>query len=336
MDGLIFIHANAEFEEQGVLSAILSADMEVDQSVGAELIDNTWSITISADAWEQDPVRIGDYVYAPGTEWGGPVTTLQNSTSEGSITLQGPTWRGLLFQGRIEPPAGEAYLVLNNVDANEAIDTAIGDKFGGLFNVPSAASGISVSASWRYQTIAGGLHSALRAAGARLVLVFNNLTGKVDISATTVDDLTDEVEISQDYGVNFVSTDGNIQFANHCLALGSGQLTARIVLNVYAYNGQYYTTKPAGMTDAEIRTVLLDYPNTEDQQELLRVAIERLEEKAAVQSIRIDAELIGLNAELGDLIGVRDRLTGMTATSEVVRKILTITDGRIVVSTEVG
>lgn len=336
MGELNFIHADAGMAERGMLWHVRQADMEIDQSAGAELISNTWSLTIAEPEWEADPIEIGHFIYAPGTEWGGPVTNVLHSTEEATVTLQGPTWRGLLFQRRIEPPAGSAYLVLNRVDANEAIRTAIGSKYGSLFSPEQGTAGIVVSAQWRYQTVAGGLHSVLRSAGARLKLSFDNVNATVKVSAESVNDLTDIVEISQDYGVNFTSQKGNIEYANHCLALGNGQLEERAVLNVYFYNGQYYTARPADMQEEDLRTVLLDYPNAEDADELLTSAIERLQEKSLIQSIKIDSELIGLDAQLGDIIAVRDRLTGMAATSEVVRKILTIQDARLSISTEVG
>ena len=332
---MMFIHADSNFEEKGVLTEIKSADIEIRQDPEAEYIDNTFSITLDEAIWANDPIYCGDYVYVPNSEWGGVVTLLKHSTEDQTVVIQGATWRGLLFQRRVEPPEGEGYKVLTSVDANEAIRQAVGIKYGSLFSVTSESAGVNVSAQWRYQTVADALHATLRAYGLRLNVTFNNSIPTVILSAEAVDDLTDEIEISQDYGVNFQSETGNIESANHCLALGAGQLASRNVLNVYYYNGQFYTSKPAGLAEADIRTVILDYPNAEDNDELLKSAIERLTEHIPHESINIDQELIDLDAQLGDIIGVRDRLTGMVGTSEISKKILTIIDGVLTIDSEV-
>ena len=334
---MIFIHAGADFEEHGVIGEIMSADMEVSQATDAELIDNTFSVTVAESVWEADPILEGHHIYALDSEWGGPVTLVRHSTRDRSVTVQGPTWRGLLFQRRIEPGPGDDYLVLTGVDANAAISAAVGDKYGSLVYVDPAASGITVSAQWRYQTVAGGLHSVLRAYGARLAVRFNNVLDRIELSAEAVDSLTDEIEISQDYGVDFTSVTGNVELANHCLALGSGELAGRTVLNVYRYNGQYYTTRPEGLAYEDLRTVILDYPNAEDADDLLQSAIEKLSETAPEQSITVDQLTAEISdVELGDLIGVRDRLTGMAAESEITSKILKITDGNLSIDVKVG
>lgn len=336
MDGLTIIHAKSNRDEIGVLTDVLEADMEISIAPDADLIDNTWSVTVSEGVWEADPITEGDYVYIPGTEWGGPVTFIRHSTGDRTVTVQGVTWRGLLFQRRIEPPAGEGYLVIEDEDVNEVIADLV-EPFGAVFSVPDAPSGATISARWRYQTVAGGLHQALRAGGQRLIVRYDQITKSAALSAGPVSDLSDEIEISQDYGVDFTSAVGQLEFANHCLALGSGELAARTVLNVYRdLDGSYVTERPESLTDAEIRTVLLDYPNAESAEELLKSAVQRLAEHAPEQTITVNELLVNAGAELGDIVGVRDRLTGLEAKSEIVQKILTVKDGRVNIDAKVG
>lgn len=335
MDRLTWIHADAQLRELRVLNDITGADMQIDISTGAQLIDNTWSMTLPEDVWIQAPILEGHYIYAPGTEWGGPVTLIRHNTAEQSVTLQGPTWRGLLHQKRIYPPAGEGYLEIT-ADANSMIAQVIGSVFGALFAVDSASAGVTVTAQFRYQSMAAGLENTLRKYGLRLQVVFDNSVPAVILSAEPVNDLEQTVEISQDYGVDFTSQIGNVELANHCLALGSGELAERMVLNVYRVGATCYLTRPESLPESAVRTVLLDYPNAETEDDLLQSAIDTLQECAPAQSIDVDQLKIDVYADLGDRIPVRDRVTGLTATSEIITKILTIQNGAIAISMKVG
>lgn len=328
MDGLTWYHADSRFRELRVLDLIDSADMQVDISSDAELIDNTWSITMPESVWKREPILKGHYIYAPGTEWGGPVTLVKHDTATRQITVQGPTWRGVLMQKVIYPPEGQAYLVLEDVDANTAISTAAGTGLGTLFVVDSEPAGVNVSAQFRYQLLARGLENLFRENGLRLAITFDPSIPAAVLSAAEVQDLTTVVEISQDYGVNFSSTQGNVEEANHCLALGPGELTERMVRNVYRVGNSYYNVRPASLPEASLRTVKLDYPNAETEDELLKSAIERLREKCSVQSIDVDEVSIDVSLDLGDMISVRDRTTGLATKTEAQKKILTINQGR--------
>lgn len=328
MDALTWIHANERLEEKRVLSLITSADMQIDIGASSALIDNTWSLTIPQSVWEEDPILQGHYIYAPGTEWGGPVALVKHQSAARLITLQGPTWRGLLYQKRIQPDAGQPYVIVDELEANATIRLVLGDAFGDLFTVSTEDTQVYVSANYRYQTFAQGLQNTFRAWGLRLGVVFDNTTGKVILSAENAGELEEQVEISQDYGVDFVSTIGNVELANHCLALGSGELAQRMVVNVYRTENGYTTTRPDTWEESQIRTVLLDYPNAETEADLISSAIERLEQVAQQQAIQVNQLSLQVEAQLGDHLAVRDRVTGLTAQAEVTNKILNIASGR--------
>lgn len=327
MDNLTWIHANSVLQEIRQLDLIIAADMQVDISPSAQMIDNTWSLTIPENVWEEEPIRKGHFIYAPGTEWGGPVTLVKHSTKDRKIILQGPTWRGILHQRFIYPPSGQAYKTISNVDANAAISQAAGN-LGSLFSVSTATAGTNITASFRYQSVAAGLSKVFREYGLRLAITFDPSIQAAVLSAQTAQDRSATIEISQDYGVNFSSESGCTEEANHCLALGAGELQNRTVLSVYRVGNTYYTDRPAAITDNNLRTVKLDYPNAEDEDELLSAALERLQEHASQTSIKVDEVTIDQSFDLGDILGVRDRTTGMAGKSEAQQKILTISQGR--------
>lgn len=336
MDSLTWIHADENLKELRVLQLITAADMQIDISGTAKLIDNTWSITLPEKVWAEMPIEKGHYVYAPGTEWGGPVTLIQHVTKNRAITIQGPTWRGLLHQRFIVPPTGQAYLSFADVDANQVIREVVGNQFGSLVTVSAATAGVNVSAQYRYQSIAIGLQETMRQYQLRLNVVFDNAIPAVVLSAQPTTNLADQIEISQDYGVNFSSEIGNVQLANHIIALGSGTLANRMVVQVYRVGNTYYQAQPAELPSSALRSVILDYPNAESRADLIKSAVENLSQYTDAQSITVDELLLDVSADLGDQIPVRDRLTGLVAKSEILNKILSIKDGRVAIDMQVG
>lgn len=336
MDGLTWIHADENLAEIREIISIDEADMQTDIKSSAQLIDNTWSMTLSEKVWSEAPIREGHYIYSPGTEWGGPVTLIKHVTGTKKVTIQGPTWRGLLYQRRIYPPAGQGYRVYTNIDANDLIGSVIGQTYGPIFIFSGEESGVLVSAQFRYQSYAVGLQTVLADAGLRLAIRFDNTIPAAVLSAEPVNQLSDAIEISQDYGINFTSEIGNVELANHCLALGGGELAEREVLEVYRVGDTYYTTRPASLPTDAIRTVLLDYGSAESTADLLKSAIERLQATAPKQSISINELPLNIDMQLGDQLNVRDRLTGLEALSEVTNKILTIKQGRTEIDTQIS
>ena len=332
----IWIHADADLSELRQLTVIEAADIQIDASPEAELIDNTFSVTLPEKVWQAQPVQPGHYLYCPGTEWGGPVTLIRHETGSRTVTLQGPTWRGLLLQKRIVPPEGADYWTAEGVEANALIELALDGGFGGLFAVSTADTGVLLSARWRYDVLGSALQQLLGAHALRLSVIYDNAAKCVRLAALPVADLTSDVEISQDYGVAFTATAGNIESYNHCIALGQGELAERQVLDVYYDGSAFSTVLPAGWTRADLRTTVLDYGNAESEEDLFLAACRHLREYAPARQVTVDETRLRLSAQLGDLVSVRDRLTGLFAVAQITGKILTISGGRVRVDLTTG
>ena len=327
-----WIHANGSLEDVRELRDILSADMQVKIAGGAEMVDNSWSITLSEKAWNAAPVQIGHYIYSPGTEWGGPVTLVTHSTGDRTVTLQGPTWRGLLFRKLIYPPAGEDFYEISNVDANAALSTLVGSRFGSLMAVSSAVAGVNVSGRWRYATLAEAIDGMFRAYSLRLAIAYDDANARVVLSAAGVSSLSD-MEVSQDYGVDFTSSTGNTTPANHAVVIWSGDDSSGVT-HVYWTEDGYTTTQPTGWTEAENREIRVDCQSA-DSQEILKAGIDALQAVDDVQAVSIDQLRLDMNAELGDHLAIRDRVTGLTATAVITNKILTIQNGQTTIQMDV-
>jgi len=293
--------------------------------------DNDFQLNLSESDWLEYGIAKGDYLYEPGTEFGGRVLGIKHVDNE--IQITGRTWRGMLIDKIIKPPGGSAYKTITTMEANAAISDLLGSSMGTLFTASAAASGITVSGSFRYQTLLYGLHRLLNDSNARLAIGFAD--GVVTLSAMLISDLSDDEEFSQDNSAPIQSLSNDGSAYNHVVALGSGELTARQVVELYrdAAGVISATPLPAGIDD---RQVVLNYPNVESLDELTAKATELLAlDYAPVETVEIDLpENAGHN--LGDIVGGRDYVTGLSITTQITQIIRTVNQDGVTVQYKVG
>ncbi|MEX2994770.1 hypothetical protein [[Clostridium] scindens] len=294
----------------------------IDINVGTE---NTFEIKIQNKYFDKARHWYRCRVYAPGTEYGGIVRAVNPITEDGIIKIKGPTWRGLLNKKAIHPDKND-YLVLSG-EAN-AVLAGLVRKLGlsEVFSVSSEHSGVYLDYVVPLQSmLLDAITRALEAQGARLdIKYFSGETlgrGYALLSARPIQDLSETIEISEDGNVKLNILDYQ-DGANHLICLGKGELASRQRVDLYAWpdgtirKQQYYT----GM-DENVEY----YENTsvETLAELEEEAREKFEDKKNYKQLKISVS--GLDLELGDIVGGRERITGITMASPVVRKILTVT-----------
>ncbi|MGL4484657.1 MAG: hypothetical protein ACRCUS_06870 [Anaerovoracaceae bacterium] len=309
-----FIVANAQKIDLGYLQNYNSLDIDNDT---LELI------TI------ESPYDLGFFIYSPGTEYGGIIERRSTLTSEKEIKWYGPTFRGLLDQIVILPTGD--YLTLSG-DVNTIIQTLIGTKLGGLFKVEPAC-GITVSnyKFARHITALEAITNMLMTKKMRIsIKVEEGSTGKVfivKIGAVPIVDHSNDIEFSQDGKINF-STDVESVGINHLICLGKGELSARTVRHLYVTEkgeikegaaNQYYK----GLLE---RQAVYDYSSAETVTELLKYGTERLKELQPKQTMKILNTNIDI--PIGDIVGGRDRVTGLSLKKPVLSKILRCQNGR--------
>lgn len=328
------IHADAKRTEVGAVDLYISLDACI--QLGGDLLDNSFEVTLDDFAWSATkPVR-GHYLYVPGTEWGGMIDVVKHNTEQGKVTLTGATWRGMLARKVVAPPAGHSHWTVSYMEANQAVALLMGNALGDLFRADTKDTGVVVSGSYRYATLLGALEDLLASAGMRLYCKYDQAERAVLIGAAPVVDYASDIDLSQDYGIHLVSTHGRLDAYNHIIALGRGELEDREVIHVYrAADGTITTEKPDGWDDAGEHVVVYDYSNAESTEELINGAIERLMEYAEDMTLETNTAEIDTNLELGDIVGARDRLTGLVARARVSGKILTVDDHGAVVATTV-
>lgn len=309
-----FILTDSNRIDTGVLDAV-SLDIEI----GTE---NDFEFVTTADRFNE--IERGGFIYSPGTEYGGEIRNVSYDSASGEVRFTGRTFRGMLEERIVEPLYGEAYLTISG-ELNLCLSGLIGGAFDSLFRYTGEDSGETGSVKVRYQTVLDDIDRLLSPAGMRLELkaVHDGEGFCVEFRAVAVRDLTDE-EFSQDSGVNFSITKREPAY-QYMIVLGGGELEERTVYHL-RWNGgdvEQVTRIPTGVDN---RTCLFDYSNAEDEDGLLASAAKRFEQlnQTDSQSVSVSNES---EYELGDIVGGRDYVTGLTVAQPVTQIIIKQKDG---------
>lgn len=297
------ILANENLRELG---AIKDANVTVDLNG-----DRTFSVQIARSYWRSE-LTFSSLIYIMGTEYGGIIGEVLTDTTLDYVELKGLTWRGRLAKKIIQPPAGSNYKVVSG-ELHTVMKSLIEPEFDGLFVVSQEDTGVSVSNYQfeRYCTLYDGLVKMLKSKGYRLQLSFRreqNEPGYLYIEAVPVVDYSNRIELSRDCQLNYTMDDKR-DGVNHLIVTGKGELQDRNVLHLYAQkNGsigktQYYT----GLQEiAEV------YENTSTEtDELEETSREKLQELMNKKTFKMDVAALGIDVNIGDIVGGRDYLTGL-------------------------
>lgn len=283
-----------------------------DANVSVDLNGNrTFSVQIARSNWREE-LTFSSLIYIMGTEYGGIIGEVLTDTTLDYVELKGLTWRGRLAKKIIQPPAGSDYKVVSG-ELHTVMKSLIEPEFDGLFVVSQRDTGVSVSNYQfdRYCTLLDGLTKMLKSKGYRLQLTFRreqNEPGYLYIETVPIVDYSNRIELSRDCQLNYTMDDKR-DGVNHLIVTGKGELQDRNVFHLYVQkNGsigktQYYT----GLQEiAEV------YENTSTEtDELEETSREKLQELMNKKTFKMDVAALGIDVNIGDIVGGRDYLTGM-------------------------
>lgn len=297
------ILANEDLRELG---AIKDANITVDLNG-----DRTFSVQIARSNWYEE-LTFSSLIYIMGTEYGGIIGEVLTDTTLDYVELKGLSWRGRLAKKIIQPPAGSDYKTVSG-ELHTVMKSLIEPEFNGLFVVSQEDTGVMVSNYQfeRYCTLLDGLTKMLKSKGYRLQLSFRreqNEPGYLYIEAVPIVDYSNQIELSRDCQLNYTMDDKRYG-VNHLIVTGKGEMQDRNVLHLYVQedgtigNQQYYT----GLQEiAEV------YENTSTEtDELQSKSEERLQELMNKKTFKMDVAALGIDVNIGDIVGGRDYLTGM-------------------------
>lgn len=299
------IYADTNGSEIGFLT-----DFNLDLDIGST---NDFEIAMIANEKIMD---FGWKIYANSTEYGGIISKIDVDTAPNKIAYSGQTWRGILSNYIISPPSGDDYKIVSG-NVSTIISGLISDfGIGSLYSVAASEIAVTNYQFDRYCTLLSGVEKMLKSVGYRLNIGCQN--GAVALTPTPIHDYSDELEYSQDSNINFRIQD-NRNGVNHLICLGQGDLKDRQVINLYLQsNGtigttQYYT----GLSE---RADVFDFPAVESLDELEKFGRERF--ALLLNSQKMEMTIGDIAVELGDIVGGRERITGIYMKKPITQKIV--------------
>lgn len=312
--------------DQNLRDVMPVMDADIDIAIGSD--ENDYEVKIRRDRWDER-YAYGNIFYIKNTEFGGIIGRKKANTAEDTISLYGRTWRGMLDKKIIRPPSGQDYRKVSG-ELNMVLNTIVTEQFGDYFVVSQNDTGVSVTNYQfdRYCTLSAGIVKMLKSVGYKLHIEYiqqeRGQPGYVELSAVQIVDYSERIELSQDSRLNFVF-DETKNGVNHLICLGKGELQERQVVDLYVGKSgsigktQYYTG---------IQEVAETYEDTSSESdELEEKGREKLQELMNSTSFSMDVESLGMEVEIGDIIGGRDYVTGMYAAKPIAKKIYKVSGG---------
>ncbi len=317
------IYTNKDWKDEGVLK-----DYAFDLAFGSGENDFELVIPNNIHCCES-----GSLIYIEGTEYGGIVDGIRVITKEKEIAYLGRTWHGVLASKIIEPDSGKDYLVLSG-EANQIIGRLI-EKVGlsELFEASSMDSGLAISLypMHRYVDAYNGIKNMLKEVKGKLIFTFKY--GKIVLSACPLVDYSTDKQFDDDQVE--MKLERKEKTVNHLICLGQGELADRQVVHLYAdESGKVSTTQTFFGID-EIVDVY-EYSNAESLAELTIGGREKLTGYAAADKVDINFDAESFIYDIGDIVGAKDITTGLSATKEITKKIVTINNGHANIEYKVG
>lgn len=264
-------------------------------------------------------------LFIPQTEYGGLIGGVETQTATDEIIIKGRSWRGILSKKVIKPLEGSAYKIVSG-ELNKILEALI-DEHGlsGLFTVSETDTKTTVISFQfdRYTTLLDGIEKLLKSMEHRIDVKYmqqeRGLPGFVNLQAVKIADLSERIELSQDSRLDFTFSEVK-NGVNHLICLGQGELTDRVVVDLYMSKDGTIGTAQHYFGVEEVAEVYED-TSAENRDDLIERGTKRLLELAPKQTFTMDLASETFNAEIGDVIGGRDYITGMAMAQPIANKI---------------
>ena len=172
--------------------------------------------------------------------------------------------------------------------------------------------------------------AALEAVGARLDIKYKlgdpNEKGYVLLAAKPIEDHSETIEMSEDGNVKLNILDYQ-NGVNHLICYGKGELSARQRVDLYVWPDGSIQKTPY-YTAMDLIEQYYENTSAENLQDLEEEGRKKLLDLMDYKQLRISVS--DMDLELGDVVGGRERITGIYMKSPVVRKIVTVSGkGRV-------
>lgn len=308
------ILASPSGEEQGAM-LYTRYDFEVGD------FENSFLVTFLRSEWKN--IEEDSRIYIPDTEYGGLYKHLETSTNLGEIAAGGYTWRGMLQNRIIEPPAGQDYATEDG-ELNAVIGARVSAAFPGLFVGSSESTGVYARYQHkRYTTMYQGIKDFLMSVGYKPKIAYNQDLKKVVLSAVPIVDYSSRIEYSSDMNADYQMTLESTG-VNHLICLGQGELRDRVVVHLYMDKAGNISQTQTQFGADEVALVY-DYAGA-SREDLIQGGTQQLQQKAKTNQFHIELKS-SKEVDIGDIVGGRDYITGKKMTAPITTKIVTWRDG---------
>lgn len=319
------IYTNNKGEDLGVLQ-----NHKLDLAYGSD--ENDFELTVS----NTDHVcGNGSVIYIEGTEYGGIVDSIRVDTASDELVYKGLTWHGLLESKVIEPNVGEDYLVISG-DANTVLATLISRMgLSDLFKASSEVSKLNISNYFMNRYVKGytGIKKMLATVNGKLRFMFKD--GYVVLWAEPVVDYSHDDEFDSDQ-IDFV-IEKKFKPINHVICLGKGELKDRKIVHLYA-DAEGNISRTQSLFGLDERTAIYENSNVESEEELINGGLEVMQESrnSGELQFKFDATDEETAYDVGDIVGAKELVTGITMSRPIAKKIVNITDDLVKIDYKVG
>ena len=292
---------------------------EYDFEIGDD--ENSFLITCNRAEWES--MEEGARLYIPGTEYGGLFQRLETDTQRKTIAVGGFTWRGMLQNKIIQPPSGQDYAT-DSGELNAIIKARVEAAFPGLFTGSSESTGVTTTFQYnRYVTLYDGLKAMLKKKGYKMAISYSQTLKKVVVEAVPIVDYSNRIEYSSDMNANYFMTK-EAMGVNHLICLGQGELKNRTVVHLYV-DGSGNISQTQTFTGVSEITAVYDYAGA-TREDLIQSGTEQLAQMRNDNEFKIELES-AIDVAIGDIVGGRDYVSGMTMTAPITGKVIKWRDG---------
>ena len=145
--------------------------------------------------------------------------------------------------------------------------------------------------------------------------------------------MSDTLQYDNDYQIDMTVKTETKPY-NHILALGKGELLDRLRINLYLQSDGSWSETNETYKGLNRKTYKHEDVNVEKRDELIKNATEKVAE--ANESDTLEISFDADDAELFDIVGAKENITGISFKEPITQKIIKISDDDISISYKVG
>ena len=292
--------------DQGILLSY-SLDMEIGGKEDFEL-----KVPIS----NYFRIESGSFIYVQNSDIFGRIEGIKVATKDHTITYSGRTIRGILDTKVIQPEAGQDYRIvsgtLEDILNSLVSEFAMSDLIEFKDEVGKTLTSYQID---RYVTMLDFIDKVLK--DFAMCMEFD-YADKMIVHIVQQVDYVDQAEFGVNVNVNFTIEQQNF-LVNHLICLGKGELKNRQVVHLYR---------------DDKGNVSHDYPSVESTEKLIMDGTKKLQDQT-YQSIKVSLPE-SMIANVGDIVGGTEEITGVKVRAPITQKIIKLTDGDLLISYKVG